>query len=278
LSKRERAILQKLKDDLPYYAGKCLRVRSKSGKLVPLALNRAQRYVHDRLEEQRARTGKVRALILKGRQQGVSTYVGARFYHRATHHRGQRVFILTHEEAATLNLFDIVDRYHEHCPALVRPSTGAANARELRFDRLDSGYKVGTAGTKGTGRSSTIQLFHGSEVAFWPNAESHAAGILQAIPDEPGTECILESTANGMGNFFHNAWQSAERGEGDFQAIFVPWFWQDEYRRRVPEGFARDEEEMMLAELYGLDDEQLVWRRNKIIELKDPLLFKQESP
>jgi hypothetical protein len=90
------------------------------------------------------------------------------------------VFILTHEDAATQNLFEIVDRYHQHCPVALRPSTGAANAKELNFNELDSGYKVGTAGTKGVGRSSTIQLFHGSEVAFWPNADSHAAGVLQA--------------------------------------------------------------------------------------------------
>src|SRR4029078_3176300 len=139
-----------------------------------------------------------------------------------------------------------------------------------------TGYKVGTAGTKGVGRSSTIPLFHGSEAAFWPHADTHADGVLQAIPAEPGTESIIESTANGMGNFFHNEWRSAERGEGDYQAIFVPWYWQEEYRRPVEGPFHRDEAELMLVELYGLDDEQLAWRRNKIIELKDPALFMQE--
>jgi hypothetical protein len=88
------------------------------------------------------------------------------------------------------------------------------------------------------GRSSTIQLFHGSEVAFWPHADTHAAGILQAVADAPGTEIILESTANGVGNFFHQLWASAERGASDFIAVFVPWHWQEEYRRPPPEGFA----------------------------------------
>jgi hypothetical protein len=172
----------------------------------------------------------------------------------------------------------MVNRYHEHCPVFVRPSTGAANAKELFFDKLDSGYKVGTAGTKGVGRSSTIQLFHGSEVAFWPHAETHAAGVLQAVPDAPGTEVILESTANGLGNFFHQKWQDAERGIGDFIAVFVPWYWQEEYRKDVPAGFTLDEEEREYAELYGLTLEQMHWRRNKIAELKDATLFKQEYP
>lgn len=279
LSDRERQIRLRLKSDLPHYASRCLSIRTKSGKIEHLVFNRAQRFIHERLEAQRKATGRVRALILKGRQQGCSTYVGARFYHQATHGNGLRVFILTHEDAATQNLFEMVDRYHSHCPELVRPSTGASSAKELAFDHLDSGYKVGTAGTKGVGRSSTIQLFHGSEVAFWPHADTHASGIIQAVPDAAGTEIILESTANGMGNLFHQMWQDAEAGISDFIAIFVPWYWQEEYRRDFSEAdFSLDDEEWEYAESYDLDDEQMAWRRAKIIELKDPLLFKQEYP
>jgi hypothetical protein len=143
---------------------------------------------------------------------------------------------------------------------------------------LESVYKVGTAGNKAVGRSSTVQLFHGSEVAFWPNAQAHAAGILQAIPDTDGTEVILESTANGIGNFFHQMWQEAEAGMSDYIAIFVPWYWQPEYRKEVPEGFTLDSEEQAYKEAYGLTDEQMAWRRAKIVELRDPTLFKQEYP
>jgi hypothetical protein len=277
LSDREKAIRQRLKSDLEHYAARCLKIRTKSGEIKPLIFNRAQRYIHSQLEGQKEKTGKVRALILKGRQQGCSTYVGARFYHQASHQRGLRVFILTHEDAATQNLFEMVNRYHDHCPDLVRPSTGAANAKELNFDQLDSGYKVGTAGTKGVGRSSTLQRFHGSEVGFWPHADTHAAGVLQAVPDEPGTEAIEESTANGVGNYFHKKWRDAENGASDYTAIFVPWFWQEEYRKAAPD-FVPDEEEREYGELYGLDSDQLAWRRNKITELKDPVLFKQEYP
>src|SRR5690349_15347235 len=205
----EIELRRRLRDDLEFYARKCLKIRTKAGSVAPFTFNRAQLYIHERLEEQKAKTGRVRALILKGRQQGCSTYVGGRYYHATTWAKGRRTFILTHEDAATQNLFEMVNRFHDHCPEPVRPSTSAANAKELFFDALDSGYKVGTAGTKGVGRSSTIQLFHGSEVAFWPHAETHAAGILQAIPDARGTESILESTANGVGNVFHKMWREA---------------------------------------------------------------------
>jgi len=271
-------VRQRLKDDYPFYARNCLRIRTKSGAIESFVLNKAQEYIHNRCEEQRERTGKVRALILKGRQQGCSTYVGGRYYHRVSHSTGAQAFILTHEQEATNNLFAMAKRYHENVPEYVRPSTGATNAKELKFDALDSGYKVGTAGTKGVGRSSTIQFFHGSEVAFWPHAETHAAGILQAIPDEPGTESILESTANGLGNLFHKMWQEAESGISDYIAIFVPWYWQPEYRKEVPEGFSLTDEEIEYKAAYGLDDEQIAWRRTKLSDLKDPSLFKQEYP
>src|SRR3954447_15053267 len=218
LTPGQLAKFQRLRSDLPFYAEHCLEIRTKSGAIEPFVFNRAQCHIHERLEEQKAGIGRVRALILKGRQQGCSTYVAGRFYQQTTMNKGLRTFILTHEDAATQNLFEMVARFHKHSPPYVRPSTSAENAKELFFDRLDSGYKVGTAGTKAVGRSSTLQRFHGSEVAFWPHAESHAAGILQALADAPGSECILESTANGVGNLFHQKWRDAERGISEFIA------------------------------------------------------------
>jgi hypothetical protein len=277
LSDRERVIRQRLKDDFPHFAAKCLKIRTKSGSVEPLVLNQAQGYIHQKLEEQRAKLGRVRALLLKARQQGASTYIGGRFYWKAAWRNGIQVFILTHEQDATDNLFGMVDRYHTHCPALVKPSTGASNAKELYFDQLDSGYSVGTAGSKAVGRSKTVQLFHGSEAAFWPNAPTHFAGVIQAIPELPDTEIILESTAQ-FGSEFHARWQQAEAGIGDYITIFVPWFWSDEYRRAAPDDFTMDDEEWEYADAHGLDLDQMCWRRAKIAELKDPLLFKQEYP
>ena len=278
MSEKEKAVRLRLKSDFQFYATRCLKIRTKSGAIEPLSLNRAQLFLHEKLEEQRQRTGRIRALVLKGRQQGISTYIGARYYWKTTHKRGVRTFILTHEQSATDALFGMVNRYHQHCPDMVRPTTGAANAKELLFVKLDSGYEVGTAGTKAVGRSKTLQLFHGSEAAFWPNAATHFAGVVQAVPDLPDTEIVLESTANGVGGDFHERWQMAQAGLGDYIAVFIPWFWQPEYRRVVDASFVLDDEERDYAEAHQLDDEQMAWRRAKISELKDPLLFRQEYP
>lgn len=278
MSERKKTLRQKLKDNFVHFANKTLKIRTKSGSIEPLELNKAQLYLHEKLEKQRMLKGIVRAIILKGRQQGCSTYIGARFYHRAIHSFGQRVFILTHEQDATNNLFEMVNRYHENCHPICKPHTGGDNAKQLDFDMLDSGYRVGTAGSKAVGRSQTLQMFHGSEVGFWPNANEHAAGIFQAVPNLPGTEIILESTANGMGNFFHQEWQNAEAGLSQYEAIFIPWFWQDEYRLPVPQDFAMSDDDDLYQHAHGLDLEQMAWRSSKIVELKSELLFMQEYP
>jgi hypothetical protein len=283
ISVEELAIRQRLKDDFPHYAAKCLRIRTKAGAIQPFTLNIAQAYIHQKVEQQRALTGKVRALILKGRQMGCTTLIQGRYYWRVTHSRGKRAFILTHEEEATNNLFEMAKRYHDHCPTPVKPTTKTSNSKELIFDGLDSGYKLGTAGNKSVGRSSTIQFLHASEVAFWKHADEHAKGIFQTVPDEAGTEIFCESTANGTGNWFHQQYQLAEAGLSDYIAIFVPWYWQPEYRREIPFDFSPTIEEEELKNLYNLDDYQLAWRRNKIVSLSvngidGTKAFKQEYP
>lgn len=258
-------ILKDLREDFSHYAEKCLLIRSKSGH-HSFILNKAQQKIHELVEGQKRATGKVRAIILKGRQQGCSTYIEGRFYWLVTHTPGFRAFILTHDNDATNNLFEMAQRFHENCPPILRPKIEASNAKELIFGSIDSGYKLGTAGNKSVGRSSTIQLLHGSEVSFWPNATEHAKGILQAVPNLPGTEIFIESTANGVGNWFHEQWQLAQKRESEYLPIFIPWYWQDEYRMPVANDFELTEEEFHLKDLYNLDDQQIKWRRYKIME------------
>ncbi len=268
----------RLRDDFVHYAGKCLKLRAKQGWIVPFELNDAQSYIHAALEAQRRETGRVRAVILKGRQQGCSTYVQGRFYWRLTHQKGARAFILTHLEEASRNIYGIVRRFHEHCPAPVRPRASQINAKALIFDKLDGSYRVGTARSQGVGRSDTIQFFHGSEVAFWPHADTHAAGILQTVPDMAGTEIVLESTSAGPAGFFYELCQAARRGESDYRFIFVPWFWQREYRKDPPALFILSEEEKHLKVELRLDDRQLFWRRAKMAELGGLHRFRREYP
>lgn len=268
----------RLQNELPFFSRHALQIKDKDGDMIPFIFNSAQEYLHSRIECQLKDKGRVRVLILKGRQQGCSTYTAARFYHKATRNSGKSVFILSHESQTTDKLFSMVDRFQGFIPNPLKPSTGLFNRRQIQFDSLNSEYTVGTAGNENVGRGGTLQLFHGSEVAFWEKTDGIQTGILQSIADVDGTEIILESTANGMGNMFHRMCIQALAKKGVYELIFIPWFWQTEYTEKVPEDFVVEEDEQKLKEQFKLSDGQIFWRRLKIETFGTLWKFRQEYP
>lgn len=257
-------MLMQLLDDDELYCRKNLKIRTKDGQLVAFEWNDAQRLLHAKIEQQKADKGWVRVITLKGRQQGCSTYVGARFYKRVSTQFGKRCMILTHLDAATQNLFGMVKTYYDLSDPILRPVAKSNSGTELSFAKLRSGYKVATAGSKHAGRSDTVQYLHGSEAAFWPNAKMIMAGLGQTVPMVEGSEVILESTANGLNNLFRSMWTLAVARKSDFMAVFIPWFVQKEYRRTVPADFEMSDEDVEYMEAFDLDMEQMAWRQAKI--------------
>lgn len=279
-----RASDKLLRTDLETYCRNLVRIQTKTGELAPLVWNEPQRLLHAKLERQLDARGLVRAIVLKARRLGISTYVGARFYHRTTLHPGTNAYILTHLDTSTQELFELVKRIHDNIPGDYRPATVAANANELAFAGYDGGYRVGTAkNIAGLGRGLTLQLLHGSEAAFWAHAETHAAGILKTVSLVDGTEMVLESTANGVGGFFYDQWGLAERGQSDFIPIFLPWFIDPGNVRALDTGYEPSLEEEEYQRLYRLSDEQLCWAHYENVAVggepgKFGPVFRQENP
>lgn len=282
LTKEQQQIFLQIIENFPVFAETFLKIRAKDGVIKPFILNKPQIYLHGQIEDQIARTGMARKVILKGRQQGMSTFVGGRFYRNTAYQPGKKCYILTHEQAATDNLFNMVKHYHENVPEDLRPTLGASNAKELIFPELNSGYKVATAGNKGAGRSDTSQFVHASEVGYWPNGEEHIAGLMQTVPSAPGTEIIVESTANGIGNIYHELWEKASQRKGGWEPVFIPWFWQDEYslaeHRAASLGISLSAEDREYADLHNLSLERALWRRFKVDEMGQEALFRREYP
>lgn len=272
----ELQVRKVFRENLPVFSKKNLKIRTNIG-VVSFVFNNEQWYIHALIENQEKKTGMVRVIILKGRQQGCSTYVSARYYHRTTHCPGTQTFILTHEGKATDTLFDMVKRFYNNSNSSIKPKLGKCNTKELKFSEIDSSYRVGTADNDSVGRSMNNQQLHASEVAFWRVGEKLAAGVFQSVAIAPDTEIIMESTANGMGNFFHKQWKLAESGNSPYMAIFIPWFWHVEYQLPVLEGFELTDSDLEYKDAHGLSMEQMAWRRFKEQELGE-ILFKQEYP
>ena len=288
----DKAGLLALMRDERAYMRRCLKIKTKDAQIAPLVLNDAQTRLLDAMDGQERQGKPIRVIILKARQMGFSTVTEAVIFHRAATRRNVSALIVAHRDDSTKNLFSMSKRYYDNLPAALRPMRQASNAKELIFDNPDrragrkkveglhSRIRCQTAGGGGIGRSDTLQLVHLSEFAFWPGDKRETLiGILQAVPSEPGTLVVIESTANGYDEF-HTMWEAAVRGESDFIPLFFPWYEMAEYRKPVTPGTVWTQAERDMAERYGLDDEQLSWRRWCIANncAGDEDKFRQEYP
>ena len=259
------------------YIENCLKIKTKSGTVVPFRLNDAQRKLYAVAKRQQDDGKPVRLIILKARQLGFSTLTEGLIFHACATRKNVNALIVAHREDATANLFRMSKLFYDELPAPVKPMLRASNAQELVFENpsklrserearpgLRSRIRCATAGGRGIGRSDTLQCVHLSEYAFWPDGAdgkaSTLAGILQAVPSLPGTMVVIESTANGFEDF-KERWDAAVAGENDFEPVFFAWFENPDYSMPVVPGTEWTPEERDLKATYQLTDEQLQWRR-----------------
>lgn len=259
------------------YIENCLKIKTKSGTVVPFRLNDAQRKLYAVAKRQQDAGKPVRLIILKARQLGFSTLTEGLIFHACATRKNVNALIVAHREDATANLFRMSKLFYDELPAPVKPMLRASNAQELVFENpsklrserearpgLRSRIRCATAGGRGIGRSDTLQCVHLSEYAFWPDGAdgkaSTLAGILQAVPSLPGTMVVIESTANGFEDF-KERWDAAVAGENDFEPVFFAWFENPDYSMPVVPGTEWTPEERELRDAYRLTDGQLQWRR-----------------
>lgn len=280
-------------NDAKYYIENYLKIKSKKGVIIPFKFNPAQQKLYDIVENLKKQNKPIRVIILKARQLGFSTLTEALLYHSSVTRVGVSSLIVAHTEDATANLFTMSKLFHDYLPPWLRVMTKTSNAQELIFENPTrdpvekerrpgrrSRIRCATAGGQGVGRSATIINVHASEYAFWTgDKETTMLGIMQAVPNLPGTSVFIESTANGY-DAFKAQWDAAVTGESDFVPVFFAWFENPEYSMPVPENAIWSAGELELKARYNLKDEQLIWRRwcirNNCSGSEE--MFKQEYP
>lgn len=309
---KEELFYWKIQNDRKWYIENFLMIRNKQSKLVPFILNDAQNIVMEKINYCESNGILKRFIVLKARQMGLSTLFEGLIFHDTANNPFKNSLIVAHEEPASQNLFNMSKLFYEELPDVIRPMKKYSNGKVLQFESpendeekkkenpgLRSKITIATAGAGEVGRSSTIHNLHASEVAFYPDPKTTMLGLLQSVPDENNTLVVLESTANGVGDYFHSLWQSAVRGDNDFIPIFLPWFidpgYTKPFRTNAEKEQFRDEIETVLTDSKGnqsrtyeyelmlknnLTLEQLNWRKHTI-ENKcqgDEILFMQEYP
>lgn len=217
-----------------------------------------------------------REILLKARQFGFSTLILALFFLDTISTPHTSTVVVAHDAESTERLFMMVQRFYESLPDGLRPRTKYANRREYLWPDLDSYFYVGQAGSKDFGRGSTLNNVHMSEVGSWDHADELVSGLLQAVPADGNV--FVESTAKGLGNWFHAEYIAAEKGDSAFTPRFFGWHQHEEYQREPEPGFVPTAEERKAQEAYDLSLAQVAWMRDKQRELRRSGTFPQEYP
>lgn len=276
-------LLKRFRKDLPFYSSSCLKIRTKQAEIRYLELNEAQTLVHEKISRQRQDAKRVRAIVLKARQEGVSTYTAARFFRRTHLWSGTQAMVVADSLERAGVLYDIYARFYEHLPPEITPVKRAGIRRRSLGFQHDSEIAIRPASDTEAGRAMTIHMLHASELAFWGTVNVSAyetwVSLLQAVP-HTNSEVIVESTAKGAGGFFHEMWEQAEDGETGWLPIFLPWWIHGEYASPVTAETVQlildtqdDFEHQALTEgfpfeggIHQLTMDQLAWRREIISE------------
>ena len=237
----------------------------KRKQVVPFFLNEVQREFaatlnHSIKEFREGRLARVRILILKGRQQGFTSFITAYQLACSMLRRNFEGYTLADVTSNATAIFDNKAKFPKNqLPELLKPTEQFNNKKQLKFSVLNSTWEVGTA-TKNVGRSRTVNFFHGSEAAFW---EVPMSDIQAALGEALTKDCIeiYETTANGF-NDYKDMWDS-----GVYINCFYEWWKTGEYTQDFESKTCEEDFKKFISESTDWIGERIRWLLEKGISM-----------
>ena len=228
----------RLKYDFEFYAKLCIRIQDKETKaMIPLVLNRGQRILLKQYEEDRLAGRPCRVVLVKSRQWGGSTLTAAyMFWMMRMHYKNWHTTIVALDQTQATNIRTMIKNIIKHLPEFHEPTSFKRHeGRETIRTIQETGalVQIGSAEKPDALRSFDYAMLHLSEVGLWKSTktksgEDLAQSVESTVPNTPGTLVVYESTAKGVGNFFHSQYLAAkenkEKGYVGYQPVFVAWF------------------------------------------------------
>lgn len=284
LARQERSKSQAATEE---YLAEALKDFDKFASLIDVISKENERikYSPNRVQRTYSARRSARDIILKARQQGVTTIEQIRdlFYFLTV--PGARVVVVCQSITGQAPLKELSARF-----TLMLESLQAAGMRlnftteatgEWVLAERHSSLKIVVAGASEAsagkkGRAGTISRLHVTECAFFEYADATLNAMLECVPGaSSGSEIVIESTANGASGLFHRKCKTAEAKEGEYRFHFFPWYYTEEYATPLEPGEVvepsqmadpdrRAREESLVAK--GITPEQLKWYRNKVTD------------
>lgn len=224
--------------DFEFWSATCSSIQNKDGEMVRFKLNYAQRFFLSILEMMRLAGVPIRVILLKARQWGGSTLTQLYMaWIQLFVKSGWNSAIVTSVENQARHIRGMFNRMAaDHPPEVyqvkLNPYEGSNKNKVIEGRNAIIG--IGSFEEPENLRTFTFQMLHCSEVASWlptllKKPENFIQALRAAVPRRPNTLIVLESTAKGIGNFFHKEWKASEGGRSGYKPVFVPWFFIEEY-------------------------------------------------
>ena len=290
---RDRA---RICEDFEFWCARCVTIKDKLiSKNVPLVPNLPQRRLIAVMEQQRVAGLPVRVILLKARQWGGSTLVQMYLaWMQLVRHTGWNSLICGHQHMNSKSIKRMYNLLVRHYPRELLDDVselprftkleGQPNVQQLAS--RDCLVLTGSSRSEDAARGYDIKMAHLSEVAFWKDSAMHSPddlirSVCGSVPLESDTVIVLESTADGVGNYFHDEWHRARLGRSDKVPLFVPWQDISIYTKEVTDPLALwnelDEYEHTLWN-EGCTLEQINWYHTKRKEYRTHELMMSEYP
>ena len=295
------------KYDFEFFARCYLQIKDKlTAAFIPFVLNRGQRRLLATMERMRRAKLPIRVILLKARQWGGSTLVQMyMLWIQCMHRENWNSVICAHQYSGAEKIRDMYTQAIGKMPAM-----GGKNLQIVGFGGLSTvkyipergcRLTVGTAKSPDSVRSDDVKMVHFSEAAYYqdsPNVSARAliASIIGAVPRVEDSLIVIESTANGVGDFFHTEVERAQQGDSVYEFVFVEWFLFDMHKIPFDNGYinysGRHVEGSVEDFVKSLDDyerglfewfedvtlEGLNWYRFRRGELGSEMFMRQENP
>lgn len=271
-------LTEKVLNDFLAFASGCFYIRDKQGEVHVLVPNVPQKEL---LVE--AAKPRVRMVVVKGRQLGISTIFLANWLWRMLKNPNRNALILAQDKDTAKTLFESFKFAFRHLPDWLVNELGISSLydtkQDLYMEHNGSTITISSAESFQPGRGRTLHYVHLSEAAFYPEARILTRALFAAVPKTGDTAIVIESTGNGPFGFFHDRYKTAKSGKSGYTAHFLPWFRHEEYRVAGARVADADDYEQNLLKL-GATEGNLAWRRAVIASDYDGEVddFKVEYP
>ena len=288
--------LTRIHHDFEYWARTMTTISDKGkGRDIPFTLNRPQRQYLAAMEKLRLAGKPIDIILCKARQWGGSTLTQLyMLWIQLVHKRNWNSVICGDIEKQSSivagMLAKVISRYPTWATGgkqiVTTPYQGAQKTRVISWSNCR--YSLGSSQKPDSLRSEDISMAHLTEVGLWKatqgrKPEDLVQSIFGSIASGPYTMKILESTAKGVGNFFHRTWIDAVEKRNNFTPVFIPWYSIDLYSKPLGQNNydsfidSLDDYEQQLFTL-GATIEAIAWYRDKRREMPDEWRLFSEFP